>query len=1362
MLNDKRNVTRLLSSRIAKKNSYFIRLNNLIIILLKSKTELHLLTMRLQQLTATLILALLFSFSLPAMPMRHLDMKDGLSSYRAFQLEKDTMGFIWIVTPKGVDRFDGNQIRNYKLFIDHKEEGCMPSTKMVRDRNGYIWVAFQSGVIFRYDKTVDDFIQTIDMHKEIQADGIQLHSIFFDTSNRLWICTNRGLYIRDTQETIHYISEYGEEYPFSICEVNPELFYIGCRQGVFLAKYTHDNHFSIIESNSSTRHCGKVEVLLLQQHKLYIGTATKGLFIYNMENKECTSFYPAICDKPIRVIRASQKAHILVGTDGAGIYCIDNQTNQIIKTYTADINNEHADLKSNAVYTILVDEFNRIWAGTFTNGVNIIEYSTPSTTRWLKHQYRNENSLANNCINAVFEDSSGKWWLGHNNGISVYNPITKQWQHYLDNEKDKIVIISLAEDSHKRIWAGSYGKGAFCIDPKSGKITSYGKKTEDSNIGLYTDYVYGLYANGDDMWLGGLEGGLTQYNLKNDTYKYHNIDAVSVMQPINDSILICGSAYGFSLLNKRTGIFKRFSSIEGTPLIGKAVRSIYVENKNSVWMATEGEGIICFHPSSEKVELFTTKQGLPSDYLVRIENDDEGRLWCTTETEVFYMDMQTKNIVSMNDYLGIEQVGYTGGGTKTKDGHIIFGTVDGAFYFKPFERPNIQSYSKTIFTDFRLFYNTVKAGAKGSVLKTSINETKSIVMDYDQNTFAFAFSSINFKYPNQVEYSYKLEGFDKDWNIAEGNMVNYNNMSPGHYIFKLKSQDKDTHSVIDERSIKIDIKPPFWESGWAIALYTLLILLIAYFIIQYGRNKIAKHNSIEKIQFFINVAHDIRTPITLIKGPLSELEENEHFSEHGRQALELANKNIDRLYQMISKLLDFQKADLSALRLIVSKNELNEYIDERVSQFRIEAYHKQIRITIEAEIEEPLYVWFDREKMDRILNNLLSNAIKYTPDKGTIQIAVGQNDKKWFITVKDSGIGIPQSEQKYLFKRFFRAKNAINSKETGSGIGLLLVQKLVALHKGTISFTSKEGAGTEFRVTFHKGNQYFSRNQVLDSYLSHNAPKVQVMEEKDINTPPLEAEDAPSVAEEKSCILLVEDNNEMRTFLRNSLNKEYRIVEATDGDEVEANLQEWAPDLIVSDVMMQRMNGDELSRKLKSSIETSHIPIILLTALSDKENIIKGLDEGADDYITKPFDLYVLKARIRNLLRNRKKLQIAVTSCTPTEEKVVYDNSLDKEFMERIDTLIEEHMDNSEYSVDGLCRDMAMSRSSLYNKIKALTGQGPNDYSRFVRLKRAAELLVNQQYNVSEVATLTGFGDSKYFSTAFKKQFGQSPSKYGK
>jgi DNA-binding response OmpR family regulator len=356
--------------------------------------------------------------------------------------------------------------------------------------------------------------------------------------------------------------------------------------------------------------------------------------------------------------------------------------------------------------------------------------------------------------------------------------------------------------------------------------------------------------------------------------------------------------------------------------------------------------------------------------------------------------------------------------------------------------------------------------------------------------------------------------------------------------------------------------------------------------------------------------------------------------------------------------------------------------------------------------------------------------------------------------ITDTGIGVPVSEQKYLFKRFFRARNAINSQETGSGIGLLLTKELVKLHEGTISFSSKENVGTEFRLVFPKGKQFFLKKELLNAY----------MEEEDETTGASEnPEDTePETDEQKIKILLVEDNDDMRFYLKNELSACYAVVEATDGQEALDRIEAINPDLIVSDNLMPRLNGDEMCAKLKSSMETSHIPIILLTALTDKQNIIKALDYGTDDYITKPFDVTILKARIRNLLLNREKLKLALTSSNDAEEYPEYTNPLDKEFIEKAILLVEKYLDEPSFSINDFCLGMAMSRSSLFNKLKALTGQAPNDFIRTIRLNKAKELLLSKQYNVFEVSIMTGFSDTKYFSTTFKKQFGISPSKIGK
>lgn len=603
-----------------------------------------------------------------------------------------------------------------------------------------------------------------------------------------------------------------------------------------------------------------------------------------------------------------------------------------------------------------------------------------------------------------------------------------------------------------------------------------------------------------------------------------------------------------------------------------------------------------------------------------------------------------------------------------------------------------------------------------------------------------------------------LEGFDESWfTIDEGNTISYTNISPGNYTFRLKAINRDTKELIDERSIDINIKPPFWKSGWAYLIYFILFLAVLKLVLQYIKSMMEKRYSKEKIQFFTNMAHDIRTPVTLIKAPLNDLLENENLSEKGITALDIAARNAEKLSLLVTQLMDFQKADMASLRLIVSKHELKNYILEKKVLYKVEAERKNINLTAEISFDS-LHVWFDREKMDKIINNLLSNAIKYTNSEGSIRIKVSQDEKNWHLSITDTGIGIPVSEQKYLFKRFFRAHNAINSKETGSGIGLLLTKELVKLHEGTIDFSSKENVGTEFKLTFKKGKDFFQEKETLKAYM--------IEENEDIAATDIapDNEKEPEVNDEriKAKILIVEDNDDMRLYLKNNLSEQYTIAEASDGQEALENIEIINPDLVISDNLMPRMNGIDFCMKLKNSMETSHIPVILLTALSDKEDVLKGLDCGADDYIIKPFDITILKAKIRNILQNRETLKKLFAVSEGAEATLEYTNPLDKEFIEKAVRLIEENLDEPSFSTNELSAGMSMSRSSFFNKLKALTGQGPNDFIRTIRLNKAKELLLTKQYNVFETSIMTGFSDAKYFSTAFKKQFGISPSKIGK
>jgi DNA-binding response OmpR family regulator/two-component sensor histidine kinase len=536
----------------------------------------------------------------------------------------------------------------------------------------------------------------------------------------------------------------------------------------------------------------------------------------------------------------------------------------------------------------------------------------------------------------------------------------------------------------------------------------------------------------------------------------------------------------------------------------------------------------------------------------------------------------------------------------------------------------------------------------------------------------------------------------------------------------------------------ISIRPLTRGDGLKVVFAFLFIFLL----IQYVRHIIAEHKSQERLRFFIQITHEILTPLSLVKAPLNELETLEALSGRGKKLLTVATENADKLFVLITQLLDLQKVDMNVEQLNITKQDLFSYIQEKIIAFRTIAKQKGIELHLDAnpDFQE---VWFDRDKMDKIINNLLSNAIKYT-DEGAVSVILKEGVNKWSIEIQDTGIGIPKKEQKYIFRRYYRAGNAVNSNESGSGIGLLLTKKLVQLLQGDILFYSTENIGTSFVLTF-------------PSNVNASLPAG-----KDFSKPATAMEDTSDtfdISPEKNVLLLAEDNNDMREYLTESLSNEYQVISVSDGEKLLSTAKEVNPDIIVSDVLMPGLRGDEVCRILKSSMETSHIPFILLSALSEKENVIFGLEAGANDYIIKPFDFSVLKARIRNIIQSREQLRKTVLSNEPDLEDVDYVNQLDKYFLDKVIQVIEAELGNSEFSINEFCRMLGMSRTSVYNKMKTLTDQAPNDFIRIIRLNKSKELLKSKIYTIAEVSDRVGFSDPKYFSTSFKKQFGVSPSK---
>ena len=626
-------------------------------------------------------------------------------------------------------------------------------------------------------------------------------------------------------------------------------------------------------------------------------------------------------------------------------------------------------------------------------------------------------------------------------------------------------------------------------------------------------------------------------------------------------------------------------------------------------------------------------------------------------------------------------------------------------------------------------------------------------------------SSINYDYPSNIIYSWRLEGFYDEWSKpGTENTIRYTNLAPGKYTLRVRAiSNEDKRIVLEERSMDIVIAQPFWLTIWAMLLYAAFLCLIAIILLRILILRKQRKVSDEKIHFFINTAHDIRTPLTLIKAPLEELREKEELSKEGISNMNTALRNVNALLRLTTNLINFERADVCSSELYISEHELNTFMNEIFNAFQQYANIKHINFTYESNFRY-MNVWFDKEKMESIFKNIISNALKYTPENGNVQVFVSETSDSWSVEVRDTGIGIPANEQKKLFKLHFRGSNAINSKVTGSGIGLMLVWKLVRLHKGKINLSSIENQGSVIKITFPKDSKRFRKAHLA-------TPSKQRIENTIDNVPPPSPEIYENAQKKENInhrrILIVEDNDELRNYLSQTLSEEYFVQVCSNAKEALTIIPEYKPELVISDIMMPEMRGDELCQAIKNNIETSHIPVILLTALNNEKDILSGLQIGADEYVVKPFNIGILKANVANLLANRALLRSKFANLDLNDEENDEDcincsQDIDWKFIANVKKNVEDNIDNPALTVDVLCSLMGMSRTSFYNKLRALTDQAPGDYIRLIRLKRAVQLLKEDTHSITEIAEMTGFSDAKYFREVFKKHYNVSPSQYGK
>lgn len=1296
---------------------------------------------------------------------RYIGVEDGLSSRKVYSVQKDRKGYMWFLTQEGIDRFDGKQFKYYKLVTNNKAMNSFENqNKLYTDTTGTMWEIGKDGQIFKYSRLHDSFQLVYDLKSEQKQKDFPIHYSYIDNNNNIWLCTiDNEQYIYNIESNkLVKIENKDTKTINNIVQISPDTYCFGTNTGFYIGKL-QKNTIKTISPDSLSNASIKVNELYYHKpnNKLFIGCFFKGIFVYDLNKKQLIKPQTELTDININCIKTMNDDEILIATDGAGIFKMNVQNYNSSPYIVADYN-RHNRMNGNTINDLYIDDEKRIWIANYPIGITILNNSFPKY-EWIKHAIGNENSLINDQVNAVIEDSDGDLWFATNNGISYLNIKNKIWTNFSSSfsstsQGKTHIYITLCEIRPGVIWAGGYASGVYEIDKKTLKTKSftpaeYGWKT------IHPDkYIRSIIKDSQrQIWVGGYYH-LKKVDTETKSIKvYPNIHSVNTILEKDSSHIWVGTANGLFLLNKK----------EGKPVPVRLseevnyIHSLYQDKHGLLYIGTADYGLFVYDSKKKSfINYKKTNSALISNNIYTILPNGSRYLILSAENCLSRFDTKYKLFENWTKEQGLMSDHFNPtSGVHSARGFFYMGTSNGVVVFDKKTQLPKKYNTKLIFSDFRLFYQTVYSGGTDSPLKEAIDDIEKIELKSDQNIFSIQLSSINYDYPSNILYSWKLEGFYDKWNKpSEESLIRFTNLNPGKYTLHVRAVSREAQRILEERNIEIIIAPPFYLSIWALVIYFLIILLIFYAMLRYKFIKKEQKVSAEKINFFINTAHDIRTPLSLIKAPLDELLETEGLTPKAKNNLLMALRNTNALFKLITNLINFEKADVYSPKIHVAEYELYTFLNETIKLFEPYAESKNIQLTYESNFRF-LNVWFDRNKMDSILKNLLSNAIKYTPENGRITVFANSNINTWSIEIKDTGIGIPENEQKKLFKLFFRGSNAVNSKVAGSGIGLLLVWKLVKLHKGETSFKSAENQGSCFKITFLHGHSHFRKEQLglpedkMDNNLNNTMGKSSLVETEQL---------APvTINPQTQRILIVEDNDELRLYLKRSLSDTYTVYLANDGQEALDFIKTTSVNLILSDVMMPIMRGDEMASIIKNNIETSHIPIILLTALSEREDVIKGLNTKADKYISKPFDIGVLRAEVANILANRTIWRQKFIQLEGLDTNCINCNSdLDSQFMKKVKEIIMEQIDNQEFSVDILCAEVGMSRTSFYNKIKALTEQAPADFIRLTRMNHAAHLLKTTAYSVGEVTYMVGFNDPKYFREVFKKHFNMSPSKY--
>ena len=1331
--------------------------------------------------------------------LSNLNTDNGLSSARVYSIVEAEDGAMWISTKRGVDRYNGQQVRNYTLATDMQfSDASGRNIKLAKDSQQHIYAYDNKGKIYIYNKVKDTFQLQVNL-MNVLGGSVVLNDLLVDDKGGFLMALDRGVY---------------RMAPQSIAGSKDKTAY---NKGKYILKNTYVNHIRffgkqlLIGSPSGvfaySQNAAQPRLLLrgysvlssyhdVKAHQIWLGTFHRGILLLDDRTwKPLSSLtqFSSLSDIPLIPVRSIipyDAATILMAVDGAGVYAYDKNTCKTNLLLNTDGRPENV-LYGNGIYALCKDHLGDLWMGSYSGGVDMA-IPMEHTLEFVRHEYLNSQSLINNGVNDVMQSvdaqgSNSKIWYATDKGVSIYDEQTHLWHHSLYNK----VALTLCQTADGKVLVGTYGDGIFQVHADGSSSRAYSV----SNGKLKTDYVYSIVKDSEGgLWIGCLDGDLV--HIPSSLEKNGNVDNSVNYLPINEvqsivespdkKIIAVGTTHGCYRIDKRSLRVSRFFYPSEFPSgdYNFFVNAMAFQDARHIWIATDGGGLYLYDWQKHQVKNYTISQSLPSNTVYALVKSPIGKVWMSTDKGLAFIDHG--KVTNLNFFKGLEREYKRMAVVRTQDGRMIFGSSEGAVVLASKFARGLNYKAPLHITGVEVEGKTFDEAAQLEDWNAELFkmlQTGKMSFSHSENTLIVHFESINYQYQHDIQYQYYLEGYDHQWSVPSAyQQARFATLPPGSYTLHVKAMGRSNGRILGESTLRIHIAQPWWNSWWAWIVYLSIFGAIVYFGWDYYRERLHRKYYDDKINFFVNTAHNIRTPLSLVLAPLADLAKDTTLGDKSRKFLEMALRNGDKLLRMVTELLDFQKIAVAKTQVHLQNVELSVLLRQQVDKFQMSAQEKRISLRLTTCGQHAFST--DLSMMDLIFENLLSNAVKYTPVGGTITVSASIDEvgKQVCIQVSDTGIGIPKSEARHIFQSFFRASNAVNSQEMGSGLGLMLTRQLVQKLGGKLMFESEEGKGTAFWVVLpDNGN--------VDVPVSSKPASLPETSDTSVSAD----EKIKSEESLKDTLLFVDDNEDLHQYIRMAFADQYHVVDVESGEAALNYLAENGEcDIVVSDVMMPGMQGDELCRRIKENKETSWLPVILLTAKAGRDFMIEGLGVGADDYIAKPFDSAILASKIASMLKNRCRLsqyymerslaivrgedsgQSSQKSLLPSEssvpsasdkkdkssdEKEPELDPMDQAFVEKATRLVLDNLSDTDFTIDRLCQEMAMSRTLFYGKLKTLTGQGPQDFIRLIRLEQAAQYL-KQGDSVLDVSVKTGFVNVKYFSTVFKKHFGVSPSKY--